>query len=178
MRKPVLSDESFLAFLFHPKKHSQPAGIRKTTLVGVKGGRSKSRLRAFNRMPAASQETLRRAGLRESYLKGESTLADAKRKLRPQAIALNVAKPVRARGSRHVPLSGLKQIIAAHIKQTLRSDGRIVVDDTVDDENEFLENPEIAMTSWSSAQIRHAGREGSGYDVYVGGKRHNPFFYH
>src|SRR3954463_15769083 len=92
-KKPSFTDTNFLAHIFGPKRHAQPSGIRKTRLTGVKGGRSKLRLAAFNRMSPVNQEMLKRAGLRDDYLKGNASLAEAKRALRPQAVRLGVAKP-------------------------------------------------------------------------------------
>src|SRR6476620_4696031 len=95
-KRPTLNDNTFLAHLFAPKKHAQPTGLRKIALSGSKN-RSVKRLRSFNKMSAVQQATLTRAGLREQYLRGETTLAEARRSLRPQAISLGVARPVRTR---------------------------------------------------------------------------------
>jgi hypothetical protein len=88
--------DSFLSHVFHPNKVSRPTGLRKTSISG-KGWKA-SRRNSFNRMDAVKQRTIKESGTLTSYLKGETTLADAKRKLRPEAIQKGIAKPPRVRG--------------------------------------------------------------------------------
>lgn len=94
MKRPKLSLSSFLKHLFAPKTNALPTGIRARKLVGTKG-RSKARLAAYNRMSGASQEVLRQAGLREEYLKGQSSLKDARGILRAKALQQGYAKPTK-----------------------------------------------------------------------------------
>src|SRR4051812_27593157 len=122
-KKPSLTDTNFLAHIFGPKRHPQPSGIRKTHLSGVKGGRSKLRLAAFNRMSPVNQEMLKRAGLREDYLKGNASLSEARRALRPQAVSLGVAKPIRVKGTGGIIYTPLDAQVAAHLKRTIRDAG-------------------------------------------------------
>lgn len=180
-KRPKLSDESFLAHLFSPSKQPLPSGLRKTTLKGSKGQR-RSRLLSYNRMDPFKQEVLKRSGTRDSYLRGESTLADAKRALRPQAIAKAIAKPVKPRG-KVTPVTDrrkrLDAYIAEHIKKTVRHTGRLD-ERTVDAEIVWLgDDADNSMADWSYGQIKYAGRKGSEYDRFDDtGRRHNPFWYH
>src|ERR1700750_76770 len=95
-KRPGLSEDSFLAHLFSPAKTPLPSGIRKTKLKGTKG-QSKGRVAAFNRMTPFKQEMLKRAGLRDQYLRGNASLADAKKALRPKAESKGLAKILRPR---------------------------------------------------------------------------------
>lgn len=181
--RPRLSNSSFLSFIFHPKKALKPTGLRKTTLTGTKG-RNKRRLAAYNRMPAANQEILKRAGQRDAYLRGDTTLAKAKAFLRETAVQLGVAKPVR---QRHRPLPGLPagfaatpldRMIQQHLERTVRAEGRMFNRHTSDEEIRFLD-PETGMLQWSYGQIKHAGRKDSEYEVVTpDGVTHNPMWYH
>lgn len=101
--RPKLTADSFLAYIFHPKKNPQPSGLRKTTLTGLKGGRKKTRLNAFNKLTADKQAILTRSGSRDAYLRGETTLTEAKAKLRPEAISKGITKPVKARAPKTTP---------------------------------------------------------------------------
>lgn len=180
-KRPPLTDKSFLASLFSPKKNPLPAGIRKTTLKGLKGGRKASRLAAFNRMSPKSQETLKQAGLRDAYLTGNATLTDAKKTLRPRAIAFGVARPTKAAAAKGKTIrTGLDKMIAEHLKRTVRAAGRPVNTSTVDAEIVWLgDNADEGMLKWGYGQIKHAGRKGSEYEQRDEfGKIHNPLWYH
>jgi hypothetical protein len=136
-------------------------------------------------MSAVNQEALKRAGTRDAYLRGDITLAESKRTLRPQAIALNVAKPIRPRGSR-LPAGGmrtsLKRMIAQHIKNVVRDEGRPLNPATVDREIVWLDDESPDMERWNYGQVKYAGRKGSEYERtdYESGRVviHNPFWYH
>ncbi len=176
-----LSDNSFLAHLFSPKKNPQPSGIRKTELKGLKGGRTKARLNAFNRMSPFNQELLKRSGQREAYLKGESSLAEAKATLRPKAVQAKLARPLRTKPIKYKPsgMTGLDRMIAEHLKKTVRAEGKNVNDRTVENEIVWLDNGTDQMTTWSYGKIKYAGRKGSEYErVDTDGRIHNPFWYH
>jgi hypothetical protein len=181
-KRPGLSEDTFLAHLFSPSKQPLPSGLRKTTLKGTKG-QTKSRLNAFNRMAPFKQEVLKRSGTRDSYLRGQTTLADAKRALRPQAIAKKLAKPTKQR-IKPTPVSDrrrkLDEYIAAHLKRTVRNAGRPVNDRTVDAEIVWLgDDADTDMLLWGYGQIKYAGRKGSEYEKHDDdGHTHNPFWYH
>jgi hypothetical protein len=180
-KRPSLSEQSFLGHVFSPKKNPKPAGIRKTTLTGVKGGRTKGRLNAFNRMSPTNQELLKRAGMREQYLKGEVKLGDAKAALRPKAVSLGVARPGRPRpGSiRAVIRTPLDARVAAHLKHVVRSAGRPLNTASVDKNVRFIPDDVLPdVETWEYGQVRYAGRPGSEYEVTSDGKPYNPFWYH
>lgn len=96
-RRPRYTLDTFLKHIFSPSKNPQPSGLRKHVLSGLRGGRSKARLNAFNKMPAKNQAILDRAGMRDAYLRGDAKLADAKRVLREQAVQKGFVKPLRPR---------------------------------------------------------------------------------
>lgn len=93
-KRPALTEDSFLKHIFSPKKNAQPTGLRKRTLSGLKG-RKKARLTAWNKMPATNQAILDRTGNREAYLRGEVSIADAKRQLRLKAVDKGFVKPLK-----------------------------------------------------------------------------------
>lgn len=178
-KRPRLSEQSFLAHLFSPKKNPSPTGIRKTHLSGVKGGRSKGRLAAFNRMSPVSQELLKRSGLREAYLRGEAKLSDAKTALRPAGIRLGVAKPVRPRIPRVVIRTDLDARVAQHLKYVIRAEGRHVNERTVDRNVVYIPDDErVDVLDWDYGKVKYAGRKGSDYEIFVDGAKRNPFWYH
>lgn len=179
-KRPTLSEDSFLGFLFSPSKHPQPAGIRKRTLKGVKG-QKKGRIAAFNRMTPVKQELLKRSGKQDAYLRGEATLADAKNALRPTAIAKNLAKPLRPKAQPAYTQTALDIRIARYIIRKLDGKTRKPVNTrTVYSENQYLgDNADEGMLVWSEGDIKHAGRRGSEYEtVDASGNTHNPFWYH
>lgn len=180
-KKPSLNDQSFLAHLFGPKRNPQPSGLRKTHLSGTRGGRSKGRLAAFNRMSPVNQELLKRSGLREDYLRGNVSLGIARQSVRPQAVSLGVAKPPRPSTSplSYVIKTPLDARVAAHLKGTVRAEGRPVNDQHVD-ENISLAPEDVLSPAlgWSYGEFKHAGRAGSEYESLVDGKTRNPFWYH
>jgi hypothetical protein len=181
VKRPALNDASFLAHIFHPKKQPIPTGLRKSKIVGL-AGRKKTRVAAYNRMSAVNQEILKRSGNRDAYLAGTTSLAEAKRALRPSAVAQGVAKPLKAR-VRITPISRgslttLDKQIAAHLKRTIRAAGKHVNEATVDREIQYLDPPEQQMMGWDYGRIKHAGRRHSEYETFVDGKVHNPFWYH
>lgn len=93
-QRPPLSDSSFLAAVFSPKKNPIPVGLRKSRLASVTG-RKASRLKSYNAMSALNQRVLAETKQREAYLRGDVTIAEAKRALRNKAVELGVAKPLR-----------------------------------------------------------------------------------
>lgn len=160
-KRPILSDQSFLAHLFAPAKNPLPVGIRKRALKSSKGY-VKRRLTSYNNMSGRSQELLRQSGLRDSYLRGESTLKDAKTALRPKAVQYGIAKPLKSDIRFQRPdLVSLDQRIATHIVTTLRGDGRSVNADVITSRVKHLPSKiKSQVTTWSSGKIRaYAGDE-------------------
>jgi hypothetical protein len=92
-KRPRLTTQSFLAFIFHPTKNPTPSGIRHTSVKASKG-RKPARVRSYNKLSAEKQEILRRTGNREAYLKGETTLLNARRELRTEAVTRGITKPL------------------------------------------------------------------------------------
>jgi hypothetical protein len=178
-RRPKLSDQSFLGHLFSPRKYGQPTGIRKTTLKGTQG-QKKGRIAAFNRMLPFKQELLKRSGTRDSYLRGETTLADAKTALRPKGIAAGVAKPVRGSQKPVRMTTDLDRRIERYLKIKLPGNVEKYNPRTIEAQNPFLgDMAEEGMLRWDLGEIKYAGREGSEYEtVDANGVTHNPFWYH
>lgn len=180
VKRPKLSDTSFLGYLFSPKKNPLPTGIRKRTLKGAKG-QKKGRIAAFNRMTPAKQELLKRSGTQDSYLRGESTLADAKNALRPQAISQGLARPLRSKKPVVAqPMTALDIRVLQYTTGKLREHGKQVNMKTVNAQLPFFgDMADEEMLRWDIGEIKHAGRKGSEYEtVDAGGVHHNPFWYH
>jgi hypothetical protein len=178
-KRPALNDTSFLGHLFSPKKNPLPAGIRKTHLSGTRGGRTKARLAAFNRMSPTSQELLRRSGKRESYLKGETSLSEAKASLRQAAVSLGVAKPLpKRKNTGRVTRTALDIKVAAYITETVRNAGRPVNQARVDENVVFIPDDVIGdVPKWDYGHIKYAARKGSEYEIDVEGMKRNGFWY-
>ncbi len=181
MKRPALSESSFLGHIFSPKKHALPTGLRKTTLKGARGT-SKRRVAAYNKMSPVNQEILKRTGKRDAYLKGEGTLADAKRELRKVAVQLGIAKPTRTKlpalGTRTALDEFVRRQIASNIIKQTRDADKNPNTDTVYQQIEYLDSPDKSMVGWDYGHIKYAGRPGSEYETYVDGRLHNPFWYH
>lgn len=175
-----LNDSSFLGHVFSPKKNPVPSGIRKTSLKGLKGGRTKARLNAFNRMSPFNQELLKRSGQRDAYLRGEASLRDAKETLRPKAILAKVARPLRGAKVHVSRETSLDRAIAERLKKVVRDAGRPVNHTAVDSNIVHLGNDASEqMTMWSYGEFKHAGRKGSEYEyVDSSGNTRNPLWYH
>ena len=92
-----LSENTFLQYVFHPKKAVRPTGVRRHKITWIGKGRKARRIRAYNKMDPLKQRIIEAVG-RERYLRGEITLAEAKQELRPVAIERGIAKPVKPRG--------------------------------------------------------------------------------
>lgn len=180
-KRPSLSEESFLGHLFSPAKKPLPTGLRKTKLKGAKG-QHKGRVAAYNRMTPFKQELLKRSGTRDAYLRGESTLAEAKNALRPSAIAKKLARPLRSKPSKTAApeLTDLDKRIAQYIITTMAGRENPINPQTVYDQNPYLgDNAEQEMLHWNAGEIKHAGRSHSEYEVVDNdGVIHNPFWYH
>lgn len=110
--RPKLSLDSFLKHVFSPSKNPLPTGLRKKTLSGLKG-RKRARLTAYNKMPAKNQRILDETGSRDAYLRGDMSLADARRMLREKAVSKGFVKPLRSRGpqgKKQTPLNPMHQV--------------------------------------------------------------------
>lgn len=177
MKKPRLTDKSFLAHVFGPKRNPVPSGLRERKITSTKG-RKTARVNAYNRMTRVNQELVWRSGLREQYLKGEVTLADAKRALRPKAVSFGVAKPAKPTPSTS---GNLDDIVAGHVIRQLRTSGYTVGNkaaDNIFDRVQYMKRKDReAARNWSTAQIRkYAGDPNNVVEVYD--KRFNPLWYH
>lgn len=175
MVRPVLSQESFLRHLFSPAKHKLPTGIKHTKLVGVRGGRSRLRLAAFNRMSARNQEVLRQAGMRDKYLTGDATLADAKRQLRLIAFHKGYRKP---RRTPVTPTSNLDAANAGHLYRAMSMAHKPVDERAIRRNISHLPaGMKPDFQKWSDTQIRAYASDDENL-VPVGGRMINPVWYH
>lgn len=178
MARPRLTNESFLQYLFHPKRNPKPTGIRKTVLSGLQGGRTKGRLAAFNRMSAPNQEMLRRSGLRDAYLRGEVKLSEARRSLRQTAVDLGIARPLPARTVAPTRQQTVEALIARHIKDVLDANGKHYDSQMID--NNVGRIPGIVkpfVGQWDYQAIKDAASEGSPFERIENAIRFNPFWY-
>src|SRR4051812_49430576 len=182
MQRPILSDTSFLAHVFGPKRNPKPTGIRKSKpLKGVKG-QTKVRIAAFNRMSPVSQELLKRSGLKESYLRGQTTLSDAKRVMHAQAATLGLAKPGQPAVIRVPrPLTRREQIdyqVARHIKITLAHSDKRFSPQGIDARVPHIPDYIVEhVKTWDYNQISAAAGTGSPFEIIEEGTRFNPFWY-
>lgn len=177
VKRPALTEDTFLSFVFHPSKNAQPKGLRKSVLKGTQGGRSKARLTAFNGMTAVNQAILNRTGTRDAYLRGEVTLREAKRQLRQRAVASGIVKPLRTRTVGGHALTALDRQIQMHFRQVVRAEGKPFNVATSNRQLAFLD-ADSDMLNWSYGEFRQAGSPSSQYTVMVGSEQHNPFWYH
>lgn len=88
------SSNDFLAHVFKPKKNERPVGLRKTYVRSTSGERNARRVRAWNKLSAVNQEILNVTGRKEAYLRGDITLPEAKRILRPIADRRGITQPL------------------------------------------------------------------------------------
>lgn len=180
MKRPPFTLVSFLKAVFKPASNPQPTGLRKKHLKGLRGGRKTSRLTAYNRMNPRSQQILESSGMRDSYLRGETTLAEARRKLRETAVNLGVAKPLPQRPSTQ-PMSRSQQIraqIDRFLVRTLVTAGKNVNPNTVRKYSVMI--PEWVIDdvpTWDAGQIASAAQRGSIFDIAEGAALANPFWY-
>lgn len=93
-KRPKLSRDALLNYVFHPRTAPKPLGIRKSLVTSTKW--KSSRKSAWNKMPAERQQTIIAAGQQNSYLTGKTNLADARRAIRPEAVRKRIARPTRA----------------------------------------------------------------------------------
>lgn len=88
-----MSSDAFLNAVFHPKTAPRPTGLRRAS-ASMNSLRKASRVRAFNKLDPLKQQIIIRAGNKESYLRGNSSIADSRASLRVQAVGKGIAKPV------------------------------------------------------------------------------------
>jgi hypothetical protein len=130
-------------------------------------------------MSAANQEALKRSGLRESYLRGEASIKQARTNLRETAVGKGIAKPLRGgkavKGHTSNPLDIM---VASHVVSELRKAERPVDVDRVyagvplmpDDEKQTAHR-------WDYARIKaYAGDKSK--EIIIEGKGFNPLWYH
>lgn len=179
--RPGLTEESFLRHLFSPKKNPLPTGIRKRP-IAFTPGRTKARVAAYNRMSGASQETLRRAGLRDDYLKGNATLADAKKALRRVAVDLGIAKPTAGQPRRVTShLNTLAGDVAVHVSRTLARGGTLVAKKFFSRVKHMPESMMRDVLTWDAARIKAYAshqQDEPDYMVIIDGKPFNPLWYY
>lgn len=181
-KRPALTNRSFLAAVFSPKKNPVPTGLRKKKLAGVKG-RSAARLRSYNGMTALNQQILERAGQREAYLRGDATIADAKRVLRNAAVDLGIAKPLKPKIA---PIQSSHSIgdrtrVLDHLWTTLTgTTTRRPVKLGAVRQGALLMTRDQAMRAlrMTATEIKEAGVRGSPEEMELNGKVYNPFWYH
>ena len=174
MNRPKLSEESFLRHLFSPAKHPLPTGLRQTKLVGTKG-RSKLRLAAYNRMSAKNQEVLRLSGMREQYLQGRATIADARRSLRTIANYKGYRKPRRAV---QTATSDIDALNAGHLYRSMSMAQKGVDERAIIRNIKYLpEGDKPGFRKWTDMQIRAYAASDDNI-VEVNGRRLNPLWYH
>lgn len=179
IKRPSLTEDSFLRHLFSPKKNPLPTGLRARAIAFTKG-RKKARVASYNRMSAKSQELLKRSGLRESYLKGEASLSDAKAVLRNTAVNKGFARPSRTPKATTISRSSsLDVAVAAHVIRELRDSGRHVNPDHVHRNVRFLpEDVKDQARKWGVGQIRaYAGDESNRVEVDFQDAPYNPLWY-
>jgi len=178
-KRPVLTEESFLAHLFSPKRNPVPTGLRTRPLVHSKG-RTRARVASYNRMSASNQEILRRSGQREAYLRGEVTLKDARSVLRVVAVRLGLAKPLRPSKRPVVGrmLSDLDVQVASHIVRVLRQSGRKPNVDKIHKNIVYLPEEDLQVMEHADAgRITAYAGDGTKYVIFDG-KPQNPLWYH
>jgi len=183
MPRPGYSTSSFLSHLFNPKRSPQPTGIRKVTLTGIRGGRRKGRLAAFNRMSPISQQILKESGQRDAYLRGEATLGEARKQLRNRAVSMGLARPPRVPPVTVAPSrrDAINRQVARHLKSTYAGAGKTFNGRTIDANVDNIPDYVIGQVdAWDYEQLKQASRQGSPfeYDRIEDGVRYNPFWYH
>lgn len=176
MRRPALSDATFLAHTFSPKKNPKPTGLRHRTLKGSRGQR-KARINAYNKMSAEKQAVIDRSGWRERYLRGEVTFSDSKKALRDIGVRLGVVKPLRPKGPR---ISDAQRFYDDAVIDHLKDEGL----DEADRWDEGNTRRRLAVTSRSTKRVilssdraeirRQSRRRADEFDEYD----FNPWWYH
>lgn len=189
-----LSENAFLRFIFHPKKEKRPTGVRKRQITGRGKGRKASRIRSYNKLDPFKQRTIDAVG-RERYLRGEVSLGEAKRELRPEAIRRGLAKPVRQR--KITPPSEPEPVPIDDVGPAIRQIAEVVQErDPLRDNGEakspvsyprIVSNVETHMTSVERAEAaritylrlkEHATTTRNLRIDTITGEIYNPWWYH
>lgn len=179
-KRPSLTDESFLAHLFSPKKNALPTGLRARPVAQTKG-RKVARVNAYNKMSAVKQEVLKRSGQRDAYLQGKATFVEARKKLRDVAVGKGVVKPVRRRGPKPpVKISrrdALDAMIAQHFVAALkRGETRQEVDPQgVFKRVPYIQENDLELLDRQTIIDRASDPQ---YIMTVNGHEFNPYWYH
>jgi hypothetical protein len=175
-KRPALTEDSFLQHLFSPKRNPLPSGIRKRPLTAGHG-RAKGRVASYNRMSGASQEILRRSGMRDAYLAGSATLTDAKKSLRVTAVRKGFAKPLRAKLAPSKPIS--LDALAGHIVRTLRTAGKEYDDGAIYDNLHYLPPDMVPeVRKWDYGRIKAYAGDRDNWVIAQDGSDVNPLWYH
>ncbi len=194
MPRPGFSFEAFLAHVYSPRKNAKPTGLRKSSLSGLKGGRKRARLNAYNRMDAVKQAVLAKSGKRDAYLRGEVTYTQAKQSLRNDAVERGIVKPLKRKyGQGEDRTEALKRRIADILWRETRpavpttyqrSKGLTSSSKETIEENvvRWLDEPEVEMLQWDFGTFQTAAKgyevNGKRYLVFDGTNERNPFWYH
>jgi hypothetical protein len=177
MRRPALTDASFLAHIFSPKKNPQPTGLRHRILKGSKGQR-KARINAYNKMPASKQAVIDRSGNRDKFLRGEVTYTDSKKALRESGVRQGILKPLRIRRPKISPGQQIyDDAVVEHFKdvgldQAERWDERHVRNRLATTQKTLKRQ----MLSSDRATIRRNAKRRS--DEFADEYDYNPWWYH
>lgn len=179
-KRPGLTTDTFLKHLFAPRKNPAPTGMRKSNLVWSKS-RSRARVNAYNRMSAVNREVLKQSGMRESYLRGEVALKDAKSALRQTAVAKGYAKPLRSKTPGKAPAAsrtGLDALVTGRVIAELRKAGKQVDPGKVQSRVPHMPTADKQQAvNWTANRIvAYAGDDT--HMVWIDGKRVNPLWYH
>ncbi len=176
-KRPALTENSFLAHLFSPKKNPLPTGLRARPVVQSKG-RKVARVNAYNKLPALKQEVLKRSGKRDAFLRGEVTYTDAKKALRGTAVERGVVKPVRTRAPKPQPLSkgrARSGEVAQFLMYQLRRADKDYDPATVVAGSMFIDDPDVTSLDYQGIKDRASDPD---YMITVNGSSFNPYWYH
>lgn len=176
VKRPALTEDTFLRHLFSPKKNPLPTGLRARALAFTKG-RTKARVSAYNRMSAASQHLLKQSGMRDAYLRGEVSLKDARGTLRQKAVSKGFAKPLRVKVTEPYKRTPLDIRIGAFVTQTLRDGGKAPNVGKVYERVAYLpDRVKERIQHWGIGQIKaYAGD--SDNIIIIDGIEINPLWY-
>ncbi len=184
-KRPPLSEQSLLAYIFSPKKNALPTGLRARPITSSKG-RKAARVSAYNKMPAVKQEVLKRSGQRDAFLAGTITFTDAKKLLRQTAVQKGIVKPVRARAPRsgkdkpRVGPSLRRQSIdraneiALTLLAVLRRAGKDPSVPTVVAGSNFIQEDDVLSLDYEGIKERARDKD---YEMIVNGSTFNPYWY-
>lgn len=182
-KRPALTEDSFLAHLFSPKKNALPTGLRARPIASSKGRRV-ARVNAYNKMPAVKQEALKRSGLRDAFLKGEVTYTDARKALRGKAEERGIVKALRARGAK-AKTSALSAAIkkrrkeeaytfSQHLMSQLRRANKQHDPSTVVAGSFYIQEDDVETLDYEGIKERAKDKN---FEMEIGGHSVNPYWY-